>query len=94
MALALDDSTPIGRRRPQASAAAAIRDSRHAGGRASRRSAASSPRSSATLELDEVFEDVLDSSQELFGAEAAGLWLLQPGRHPFELVAHRDLGRS
>ena len=47
--------------------------------------------SSATLELDKVFQDVLDSSLTLFGAEVAGLWLLNPGRHPYELVAHRDL---
>jgi len=38
-----------------------------------------------------VFEDVLASSQALFGADAAGLWLVEPGRHPFHLAAHRDL---
>ena len=41
-----------------------------------------------------MLEDVLDSSQELFGADAAGLWQLQPRRQPFELVAHRDLGQE
>ena len=46
---------------------------------------------SANLELGDVFEDVLDSSQELFGADVAGLWLLEPGTHPFRLAAHRDL---
>ena len=45
-----------------------------------------------TLELEDVLEDVLDSSQELFGADAAGLWQLQPRRQPFELIASRDLG--
>ena len=50
--------------------------------------------SSATLELDKVFQDVLDSSLTLFGAEVAGLWLLNPGRHPYELVAQRDLDSS
>ena len=49
---------------------------------------------SANLELDQVFRDVLDSSLKLFGAEVAGLWLLNPGRHPYELVAHRDLDGS
>ena len=47
-----------------------------------------------TLELDAVLEDVLDSSQELFGADAAGLWQLQPRRQPFELIASRDLGQE
>ena len=46
---------------------------------------------SANLQLDKVFEDVLDSSQTLFGADVAGLWLFNPGRHPYELVAHREL---
>ncbi len=44
---------------------------------------------SANLELEEVFQDVLDASGELFGAEVAGLWLLNPGRHPFRLAAQR-----
>ncbi len=48
----------------------------------------------ANLELGAVFEDVLDASQALFGADVAGLWLLEPGSHPFRLVALRgaDLG--
>ncbi|MGZ8620613.1 MAG: GAF domain-containing protein, partial [Actinomycetota bacterium] len=49
---------------------------------------------SANLELDEVFDDVLESSYTLFGAEVAGLWLLEQGRHPFRLVAHRDLDQE
>jgi diguanylate cyclase (GGDEF)-like protein len=46
---------------------------------------------SASLELDEVFDDVLDASQSMFDADVAGLWLLDPGRHPMQLAAHRDL---
>src|SRR5262245_18048255 len=46
---------------------------------------------SANLELDEVFDDVLESSQQLFGTDAAGLWLLVPGRFPLRLVSHHDL---
>ncbi len=43
----------------------------------------------ANLELGSVFEDVLDASQALFNADFAGLWLLEPGSHPFRLVALR-----
>ena len=46
---------------------------------------------SGNLEPDAVFRDVLDSSQALFGAEVAALWLLAPGPHPLRLAAHRDL---
>ncbi len=46
---------------------------------------------STSLELDEVFRDVLDSSRTLFGSDAAALWLLAPGRHPLKLAAHQDL---
>jgi diguanylate cyclase (GGDEF)-like protein len=46
---------------------------------------------SANLELDEVFDDVLESSQQLFGTDAAGLWLMVPGRFPLRLVSHHDL---
>ena len=95
MALALDDSTPAGRRRPAGTSHATRRGDPHGSAAASdarvealRRVVAEV---SANLELDEVFEDVLDSSQALFGADVAGLWLFNPGRHPFELVAHRDL---
>ena len=95
MALALDDSTPAGSRRPSGTRAATRRgdpqgstadsDARI---EALRRVVAEV---SANLQLDKVFEDVLDSSQTLFGADVAGLWLFNPGRHPYELVAHRDL---
>src|SRR3954469_8512515 len=46
---------------------------------------------SANLELDEVFDDVLESSEQLFGTDAAGLWLMAPGRYPLRLVSHHDL---
>src|SRR3954469_25756551 len=46
---------------------------------------------SANLELDEVFDDVLESTQQLFGTDAAGLWLLTPTRFPFCLASHHDL---
>jgi diguanylate cyclase (GGDEF)-like protein len=46
---------------------------------------------SASLELDEVFEDVLESSRTLFHADAAALWLVTPGHHPLRLAAHHDL---
>ena len=46
---------------------------------------------SANLELDEVFDDVLESTQQLFGTDAAGLWLLTPNRFPFRLASHHDL---
>jgi diguanylate cyclase (GGDEF)-like protein len=97
MALALDDSTPGGRRRSEGTRAtasgehddprwsAADSDARI---EALRRVVAEV---SANLRLNQVFEDVLDSSQSLFGADVAGLWLFNPGRHPYELVAHRDL---
>ncbi len=48
----------------------------------------------SNLELDDVFRHVLDASHDLFGAEVAGLWLLNPGRHPFRLVAHRGLDQE
>ena len=46
---------------------------------------------SASLELDEVFADVLASSRTLFGCDAAALWLVTPGRHPLQLAAHHAL---
>src|SRR5829696_3161183 len=95
MALALEDSTPGRRSRPAGSHAPAARGDPNGSAAASdariealRRVVAEV---SANLQLDKVFEDVLDSSQTLFGAEVVGLWLFNPGRHPYELVAHRDL---
>jgi diguanylate cyclase (GGDEF)-like protein len=46
---------------------------------------------SASLELDEVFGDVLQSSRTLFRSDAAALWLVTPGHHPLRLAAHHDL---
>jgi diguanylate cyclase (GGDEF)-like protein len=93
MALALDDSTPLRRHRPsrRSSAAAGNAGAQEAREAALRRVVAEV---SANLDLDAVLEDVLDFSQALFGAEVAGLWLLQPRRHPFELVAQRGLDRE
>ena len=95
MALVLDDTTPtLHTRSPEVGRAAPgagpTRNDADAVARvvALRRVVAEV---SGNLELDEVFEDVLDSSLELFGANVAGLWLLHPGKHPFQLVAHRDL---
>ena len=88
MALTLEDSTPVPRRRDPARSGATSARTREARTFALRRVVAEV---SANLELTEVFEDVLDSSQALFGADVAGLWLMTPGRHPFRLAAHRDL---
>ncbi len=43
------------------------------------------------LDLEAVFEDVLESSVALFGADRAGLWLMEDGPRPFRLAAHRSL---
>ena len=89
MALALNEGTPVRRRRvaPARSRATSAR-THEARAIALRRVVAEV---SANLELTEVFEDVLDSSQALFGADVAALWLMDPGRHPLRLAAHRDL---
>ncbi len=42
--------------------------------------------------LDRTFEDVLDHAMALFGADKAGLWVLEDGERPFHLAAHRGLG--
>ena len=42
-------------------------------------------------DLVRIFDDVLDHSLALFGAEQAGLWVLQDGDQPFRLAAHRGL---
>ena len=43
-------------------------------------------------DLVRIFDDVLDHSLALFGADKAGLWILEEGAHPFRLAAHRGLG--
>jgi len=90
MALALDNSTPARRRRVERarSRAAASARTQEARAVALRRVVAEV---SANLELNQVFEDVLDSSEALFGASVAALWLMTPGRHPLRLAAHRGL---
>ena len=98
MALALDDSTPAGRPSQAGTGRRAPRGGPGGPTAGSDARVAALRRVvsevSANLELDEVFEDVLESSHTLFGAEVAGLWLLDHGRHPFRLVAHRDLDQE
>ncbi len=43
-------------------------------------------------DLDRIFDDVLDHSVALFGADKAGLWRVEDADHPFRLAAHRGLG--
>ncbi len=89
MALALEDSSPVRSRRDAPARSRTTRArANEARAVALRRVVASV---SANLELTEVFEHVLDSSQALFGANVAALWLLAPGRSPLRLAAHRGL---
>ena len=45
--------------------------------------------------LQPVFEEVLDNSMRLFGADRAGLWLWHAAReHPLELVASREFPKA
>jgi diguanylate cyclase (GGDEF)-like protein len=46
---------------------------------------------SASLELAQVFEDVLHASRTLFRADVAALWLVTPGSHPLRLAAHHAM---
>ncbi len=43
-------------------------------------------------DLGPVFGDALDHSMTLFGADSAGLWIIEPGERPFHLAAKRGLG--
>jgi Amt family ammonium transporter len=43
-------------------------------------------------DLDRIFDDVLGHAMALFGAEKAGLWVLEEGDRPFHLAAHQGLG--
>ena len=88
MALALNEDTPAGRRDAPGRSRATTARTHEARAVALRRVVAEV---SANLELTEVFEDVLDSSQALFGADVAALWLMNTGRHPLRLAAHRGL---
>ncbi len=42
-------------------------------------------------DLVRIFDDVLDHSLALFGADCAGLWILEDADPPFRLAAHRGL---
>lgn len=46
---------------------------------------------SGTLELGDVLGDIVELTRSLFGADKAGLWLVEAGEHPFNLAAHHDL---
>lgn len=46
------------------------------------------------LELGAVLGDVVEMTRTLFDADKAGLWLLEPGDHPFHLAAQHDLGAA
>ncbi len=50
------------------------------------------PMAGGHRDLDRIFDDVLDHSVALFGADKAGLWTVEDGDHPFRLAAHRGLG--
>ncbi|MFH0750578.1 MAG: EAL domain-containing protein, partial [Chloroflexota bacterium] len=52
------------------------------------------PVSGRHRDLDRIFDDVLDQSVALFGADKAGLWTVEDGEHPFRLAAHRGLGSA
>jgi len=43
-------------------------------------------------DIDTVLRGVLDGARALFGAERAGLWLLEGGEHPLQLAAEEGLG--
>jgi diguanylate cyclase (GGDEF)-like protein/excisionase family DNA binding protein len=38
-----------------------------------------------------ILDDVVERTRSLFGADRAGLWLLEPGQHPFRIAAQRGL---
>ena len=46
---------------------------------------------SSKLEPSTILEEVTEYSRVLFKADKVGLWLLQDGRHPFELATRRGL---
>jgi diguanylate cyclase (GGDEF)-like protein/excisionase family DNA binding protein len=49
---------------------------------------------SGKLDLQVVFESVLDDAAALFGNELSGLWLTQPGPHRLRLAAYRGLSQG
>ena len=49
---------------------------------------------SGKLDLQSVFESVLDDTAALFRNELSGLWLTQAGPNPLDLAAHRGLSQQ
>ncbi len=49
---------------------------------------------SSHRDLGRIFDDLLDHSMALFGADKAGLWTVDEGDHPFRLAANRGLGAA
>lgn len=47
---------------------------------------------SGKLDLEILFEDVVEYSTTLFATDRVGLWLVNDGPNPLELAAERDLG--
>lgn len=102
MALALDETSQPDRERPAASRA---RTGAPTGAPAAgRRSSATATHERGLAvgrvisgigpetDLDTVLRAVLDGALALFGAERAGLWLLEGGDHPLQLAAEEGLG--
>ena len=48
-------------------------------------------RADSEQDLQAVFEHVLDQSMDLFGADRAGLWIMEDGECPFHLSTGRGL---
>lgn len=46
------------------------------------------------LDLGAVLDDVVNRTRSLFDADKAGLWLLRPGEHPFELAAQHGISQQ
>ena len=78
--------------RPWRARSPAAIDGRRRRQRPDARRPADAPRPAAHRDLDRIFDDVLDHSVALFGADKAGLWTVEDGDHPFRLAAHRGLG--
>jgi diguanylate cyclase (GGDEF)-like protein/PAS domain S-box-containing protein len=46
---------------------------------------------SGRLDLDDLFDEVLDHAEALFHADRMGLWLVESDEHPFRLAAARNI---
>ncbi len=88
MSLAIEETVPDGRSATGPGGSGTAPEQAVARGDALRQVAA---KISGQRGLVEVFEDILDHSATLFGADRAGLWLVQPGDQPFALAAQRNL---